>query len=101
MSSLLSVGLDIQSSLALFERIFEYLDLPVDIDQRPDAVELTGVGGDVRMDDVWFRYDAGGAWTLQGVSLEMPPGSRTALVGETGSGKTTIAYLVARLYDVE
>jgi ATP-binding cassette, subfamily B, bacterial len=101
MSSLLSVGLDIQSSLALFERIFEYLDLPVDIDQRPDAIELSGVSGDVRMDDVWFRYDRDGPWTLQGVSLEMPPGSRTALVGETGSGKTTMAYLVARLYDVE
>jgi len=101
MSSLLSVGLDIQSSLALFERIFEYLDLPVDIDERPDAVELSGCSGEVRMDDVWFRYDTNGPWTLQGVSLEMPPGSRTALVGETGSGKTTMAYLVARLYDAE
>jgi len=101
MSSLLSVGLDIQSSLALFERIFEYLDLPVDIDERPDAVELSGCSGEVRMDDVWFRYDVNGPWTLQGVSLEMPPGSRTALVGETGSGKTTMAYLVARLYDAE
>jgi ATP-binding cassette subfamily B protein len=147
--SLLSVGLEVQTSLALFGRIFEYLDLPVDIEERPDARELRGVRGDVRLRDVWFTYapdedsDVGeessrvqdqdqesgvseessrvqdeesgvseeisGAleagpfaaqrWTLRGISAEIPAGTRTALVGETGSGKTTLAYLVARLYE--
>jgi ATP-binding cassette subfamily B protein len=54
--------------------------------------------GDVRLEHVWFRYDDA-AWTLEDVSFAVPPGTKTALVGETGSGKTTCAYLVARLYD--
>jgi ATP-binding cassette subfamily B protein len=54
--------------------------------------------GEVALDSVWFRYDDA-AWTLQDVSFAVPPGTKTALVGETGSGKTTCAYLVARLYD--
>ncbi len=97
--SLLSVGLEVQTSLALFGRIFEYLDLPVDIVERPSARALAGVRGDVRLQDVWFRYEAGSRWTLQEISAEIPAGTRTALVGETGSGKTTLAYLVARLYE--
>ncbi|HEX4466079.1 MAG TPA: ABC transporter ATP-binding protein [Solirubrobacteraceae bacterium] len=99
--SLLSVGLEVQTSLALFGRIFEYLDLPVDIVERPDARALTGVNGDVRLDDVFFRYAPEAPWTLSGVSVDIPAGSTTALVGETGSGKTTLAYLVARLYEPE
>jgi ATP-binding cassette subfamily B protein len=99
--SLLSVGLEVQTSLALFGRIFEYLDLPVDIVEREDARELDGVRGDVQLKDVWFRYDAAAPWTLQEISAEVPAGTRTALVGETGSGKTTLAYLVARLYEPE
>ena len=55
--------------------------------------------GDVAFEDVWFRYDAEAPWTLQNVSFEVPAGTRTAIVGETGSGKTTIGYLVARLYE--
>ncbi|TMM22999.1 MAG: ABC transporter ATP-binding protein [Actinobacteria bacterium] len=95
--SLLGVGLDVQTSLALFDRIFEYLDQPVDIEEKPDALAV-GEAGDVVFDDVWFRYDAD--WTLQDVSFTVPAGTTTALVGETGSGKTTLGYLVARLYDV-
>jgi ATP-binding cassette, subfamily B, bacterial len=99
--SLLSVGLEVQTSLALFSRIFEYLDLPVDIVERPGAHALGDVQGDVRLRDVWFRYEAGARWTLEEIDAEVPAGTRTALVGETGSGKTTLAYLVARLYEPE
>jgi len=99
--SLLSVGLEVQTSLALFGRIFEYLDLPVDIVERPDARALSVVRGDARLEDVWFRYAPGSPWTLSGISAEIPAGTTTALVGETGSGKTTLAYLVARLYEPE
>ncbi len=106
MQSLLSVGLEVQTSLALFGRIFEYLDLPVDIVERPGARALggeppgaAGVVGDVTLEDVWFRYDTDAPWTLQEIDAEIPAGTRTALVGETGAGKTTLAYLVARLYE--
>jgi ATP-binding cassette, subfamily B, bacterial len=95
--SLLGVGLDVQTSLALFDRIFEYLDQPVDIEERPDAVTV-GQAGDIVFDHVWFRYDDD--WTLQDVSFTVAAGTTTALVGETGSGKTTLGYLTARLYDV-
>jgi ATP-binding cassette, subfamily B, bacterial len=101
MQSLLSVGLDVQTSLAMFARIFEYLDLPVDIREREQPVELREVRGDVAFDDVWFRYDGDAPWTLSEVSAVVPAGTTTAIVGETGSGKTTMAYLVARLYDPE
>jgi ATP-binding cassette, subfamily B, bacterial len=97
--SLLSVGLEVQTSLALFGRIFEYLDLPVEIVERPGARVLSGVRGDVRLCDVWFRYAPDSPWTLSEIDAEIPAGTRTALVGETGSGKTTLAYLVARLYE--
>jgi ATP-binding cassette subfamily B protein len=97
--SLLSVGVDVQTSLALFGRIFEYLDLPADIVERPGARSLERARGDVRLSDVWFRYGEGSRWTLRDVSAAVPAGTRTALVGETGSGKTTLAYLVARLYE--
>jgi len=95
--SLLGVGLDVQTSLALFDRIFEYLDQPVDIAEKEGAAG-TAENGDVAFDQVWFRY--GDEWTLQDVSFTVPAGTTTALVGETGSGKTTLGYLTARLYDV-
>jgi ATP-binding cassette subfamily B protein len=101
MQSLLSVGLEVQTSLALFGRIFEYLDLPVDIVERPSARAIDAVRGDVTLEDVWFRYEPDGPWTLREIAAEIPAGTRTALVGETGSGKTTMAYLVARLYEPE
>lgn len=95
--SLLSVAVDIQTSTALFERVFEYLDLHVDIE--PGEKTLDRVNGDVRFDHVWFRY--GDEWTLQDVDITVPAGTRTALVGETGAGKTSLGYLAARLYDPE
>jgi ATP-binding cassette, subfamily B, bacterial len=94
--SLLGVQIEVQSSLALFDRIFEYLDQRVEIEEGERTLDRPR--GEVRLDSVWFRYDDA-AWTLQDVSFLVPPGTKTALVGETGSGKTTCAYLVARLYD--
>ena len=98
--SLLDVGIDIRTSRALFDRIFQYLDLPVEITERPDPVELCAPRGEVRFEHVSFRYDDDGASTLDRVDLVVEPGTTTAIVGETGSGKTTLGYLVARLYDV-
>jgi ATP-binding cassette, subfamily B, bacterial len=101
--SLLSVGVDVQSSLALFERVFEYLELPVEIDEREGAVTPSpdAVCGAVVFDRVGFRYAEDGEWILRDVDLEVSPGTTLAVVGETGSGKTTLAYLLARLYEVE
>src|SRR5207249_4948211 len=96
--SLLGVGLDVQTSLALFDRIFEYLDQAIDIEEKPGALAVAQAG-DVVFDRVWFRY-GDDAWTLEDVSFTVAAGTTTALVGETGSGKTTLGYLAARLYDV-
>ncbi len=95
-SSLLNVAVDVQTSTALFDRVFEYLDLDVDI--HPGTRALESPRGELRFEDVSFRYDED-AWTLRDISLEVPAGTRTAIVGETGSGKTTLGYLSARLYD--
>jgi len=99
MQQLLGVGLEVQTSLALFGRIFEYLDVPIDIVERPGARAFGDVTGEVSFADVWFRYGPDAPWTLQEIDAEIPAGTRTALVGETGAGKTTLAYLVARLYE--
>jgi ATP-binding cassette, subfamily B, bacterial len=124
--SMLQVSTEVQSSLALFDRIFEYLDLPHEIHDAPDAVTVDHVRGHVRLHDVRFRYEdlptedaAAGAsvspttaalgdddpvpreWTLDGVDLEILPGQLAALVGPSGAGKTTVTYLVPRLYDVQ
>jgi ATP-binding cassette subfamily B protein len=93
---LLGVQLEVQSSLALFDRIFEYLDQPVDIVEG--TRDIARPRGDVAFEDVSFGYEAG-VLTLDDVTFAIPAGTKTALVGETGSGKTTCAYLVARLYD--
>src|SRR5438874_7159179 len=82
--SLLGVSLDVQTSLALFDRIFEYLDQPVDIDERPDAVAIVDAGDGV-YDDVGFSYGAGGA--PGGGSFVVGGGATTALLGEAGAGK--------------
>jgi ATP-binding cassette subfamily B protein len=97
--SLLGVAVDIRSSSALFERVFEYLDLRVDIAEGERT--LPAVRGELRFDDVWFAYgeDEDAEWTLRDVDLTVAPGTTLALVGETGSGKTTLGYLAARLYD--
>jgi ATP-binding cassette, subfamily B, bacterial len=106
-NSLLGTQADIESSLALFDRIFEYLDLPVDIVEAENPVTLRPeeVLGEVRFEDVSFRYavpEAGRVeedWTLRHIDLVVPAGTRTAIVGETGAGKTTLGYLAARLYE--
>jgi len=100
LNALLRTGVQVQSSLALFARIFEYLDMPVDIVESPSPVALPEVRGDVRFSDVSFAYEPG-APTLTDVSLDVPAGSTLAVVGATGSGKTTFGYLLARLYDVD
>ncbi|PTR43046.1 ATP-binding cassette subfamily B protein [Rhodococcus sp. OK611] len=99
--SLLDVGVSVTSSLALFSRIFEYLDLPVEIDDPEHPVHLRreDVAGAVRLDDICFRYEGSDRNALDSVSIDVPAGSSLALVGETGSGKTTLASLVARLHD--
>jgi len=98
---LLDVGVTLNSSLALFARIFEYLDLPVDVDDPADpvAIDPEAVRGDVRMEGVTFSYPGSDVAAVAGVDLDVPAGSTLALVGETGSGKSTLAALVARLYD--
>jgi ATP-binding cassette, subfamily B, bacterial len=145
---MLQISVEVQSSMALFERIFEYLDLPHEIVDAPDARTLPkgSVRGQVRFRDVYFRYDTrlaaegngspvegdgsaavlsaealematpesaeaveamadesgqrGREWTLEGVDLEIEPGQLAALVGPSGAGKTTVTYLVPRMYDV-
>jgi len=121
--SMLQVSTEIHSSMALFDRIFEYLDLDPEIEDSPDAVAIPPdqVLGRVQLDGVWFRYDtpddarpgpaspsdldlaneAPREWTLQDVSLSIEPGQLAALVGPSGAGKTTMTYLVPRLYDVQ
>ncbi len=97
---LLSTGVDLQSSLELFARIFEYLDLPVDIAEPEHPVTLGKVRGDVRLSGVGFGYAGAAQPTLRGIDVTIPAGRSLAVVGETGSGKTTLSYLIPRLYDV-
>jgi ATP-binding cassette, subfamily B, bacterial len=107
MRDLLGLSLELHASSALFGRIFEYLDLPHEVADRPGARSLDGASaaGAVSIRDVWFRYDklAGDErpWTLGAVTLEVEPGQLAAIVGPTGAGKTTISYLIPRLYDVD
>ncbi|MFJ3210933.1 ABC transporter ATP-binding protein [Streptomyces flaveolus] len=98
--SLLSTGVQIQTSLALFQRIFEYLDLPIDITERDEPVRLDRVKGEVRFENVEFRYDGKGGPVLDGIDVTVPAGGSLAVVGPTGAGKSTLGYLVPRLYDV-
>jgi ATP-binding cassette subfamily B protein len=135
--SMLSVSIEIQASLALFERIFDYLKMPHDIVDRPDArvVPANDIKGDVQLKNVYFRYDRGSFgpmtepiqrptvivpaangnapdendpvpneirrdWAIEDVSFEVKPGQLAAIVGPSGAGKTTISYLIPRLYDV-
>ncbi|HEX9035787.1 MAG TPA: ABC transporter ATP-binding protein [Ktedonobacterales bacterium] len=100
---LLNVQVEIQGALALFDRIYEYLDIKADIVDKPGALALDPhkITGDVRFDQVGFNYrEDQETPTLRDVSFEMRPGQLTALVGPSGAGKTTITYLIPRLYDV-
>ena len=121
--SMLQVSTEVQSSFALFDRIFEYLDMHHEIADAPDAVPLPSdaVTGRVSFDQVWFRYEAPTQevpdpfdptwpvtgpprpreWALEDVSLQIEPGQLAALVGPSGAGKTTMTYLVPRFYDVQ
>ncbi|MEU3317970.1 ABC transporter ATP-binding protein [Streptomyces sp. NPDC006785] len=96
---LLTVGIDVQSSLELFARIFEYLDLPVDVAEPEHPVEPGKVRGEVRLRGVCFTYAGAERPTLDQVDVTVPAGRSLAIVGETGSGKTTLSYLIPRLYD--
>ncbi|MDT0439215.1 MULTISPECIES: ABC transporter ATP-binding protein [Streptomyces] len=98
--SLLSTGVQIQTSLALFQRIFEYLDLPIDITERERPVRLDRIRGEIRFENVEFRYDDQGAAILDGIDIGVPAGDSLAVVGPTGAGKSTFGHLVPRLYDV-
>jgi ATP-binding cassette subfamily B protein len=97
---LLGLGVDLQSSLELFGRIFEYLDLPVDIAEPAHPAALGEVRGELRLHDVGFSYAGASRPTLHGIDVTVPAGRSLAIVGETGSGKTTLSYLIPRLYDV-
>jgi ATP-binding cassette subfamily B protein len=110
-----------------FERVFELLDMPIDVQESDDPIRIEHLNGRVEFDDVWFSYERAGAsglesvarfgwgdsgqadggeqqrsdgWALEGVSFTVEPGEMVALVGPSGAGKTTSTYLVPRLYDV-
>ncbi|MFJ9688558.1 ABC transporter ATP-binding protein [Streptomyces bacillaris] len=101
--SLLSTGVQMQTSLALFQRIFEYLDLDVDITEPENPVRPPRIRGEIAFENVDFSYegqDGKGDPTLRGIDVTVPAGTSLAVVGPTGSGKSTLSYLVPRLYDV-
>lgn len=98
--SLLSTGTEVQTSMAMFRRVFEYLDLPIEVPEPAVPATLpVGAGGELRFQDVGFRYEGAGRDTLTAIDLTIPAGRHVAIVGATGSGKTTLGYLAARLHD--
>ncbi|MEU0140749.1 ABC transporter ATP-binding protein [Streptomyces albidoflavus] len=98
--SLLTTGVQVQTSLALFQRIFEYLDLEIDITEPDKPVRLEKIHGELRFENVDFGYAGQEHPVLSGIDLDVPAGTSLAVVGETGSGKSTLSHLVPRLYDV-
>ena len=102
-TQLLNTQVELASSVSLFGRIFEYLDLVPEIQDAPDAIDLRpeDVRGEVAFHDVGFRYeDSQPAPTLEGIELAAKGGQLVALVGSSGAGKTSLTYLIPRLYDV-
>ncbi|MCK9350586.1 MAG: ABC transporter ATP-binding protein/permease [Clostridiales bacterium] len=98
-SSLLGVQVDFFRALALFDRIFEYLDMPVEIENKEDAIKPSPLTGVLRFEHVDFGYNHD-KLILKDVTFEVPAQNMTAIVGQSGVGKSTITYLVMRLYDV-
>ena len=104
LTGLLNVQVEFTSALALFDRIFEYLDLKQDITDAPDAISLSPsqIRGAVAFERVQFRYEETQPQpTLSDISFQAAPGQLIALVGHSGAGKTTLTYLIPRLYDVD
>ena len=104
LTSLLNIQVEVTSALALFDRIFEYMDMEQEITDAPDSVEMSAneMVGEVRFDNVTFRYDSTQENpTLDGIDLNALAGQLVALVGASGAGKTTLTYLIPRLYDAE
>ena len=99
-TALLNAHIVLLGSIALFERIFDYLDLKPEISDKPNAVALPRARGEVNFDHVSFAYDAGQP-VLTDVTFAAPAGRFVAIVGHSGAGKTTAAQLIARLYDVD
>jgi ATP-binding cassette subfamily B protein len=97
--SLASLHVNVMGSLALFQRVFQYLDLPIDVTDRDGARELESSRGAVSFDRVTFTYPGARRPALREVSFDVEPGQLVALVGPSGAGKTTATYLVARFYD--
>jgi len=92
-----------QSGMAALDKIFDLLDIQAELTDAPDAIDLPRIRGEIRFEDVSFRYSGGDGeapkYALEGVTMTIPPGQTVALVGATGAGKSTFAKLVARFYD--
>ncbi len=97
-SALVGVQIQLVSAFAIFERIFDYLDMQPEAPQRPDAIVLTSARGDIVFDNVRFGYVADRP-VLNGISFHARPGELVAFVGPSGAGKTTIMQLLPRFYD--
>jgi ATP-binding cassette subfamily B protein len=98
-SALSQINTQLLSSFALFQRIFEYLDMSVEVDERPDAIALRDARGVVAFEDLTFAYDSESEPALREVSFELEPGQMAAIVGPSGAGKTTMTYMLQRFYD--
>jgi ATP-binding cassette subfamily B protein len=98
-SSLLNIQVDVVRSMALFSRIFDYFDLPIEIENKENALLPEGITGNISFQDVSFSYEKDQP-ILQHVSFDVPAGKSVAIVGPSGAGKSTIINLLPRLYDV-